>query len=183
MLTVGSASSRVYPGTGRSNNVRPGLSAEVRGHLRHSSKVLLHHSDLADVADILRGIQSASEDGFHGLAVLQPLLDQGLSGNARNLGRGHSLHIGFPVVWDLGVLNIGLALATFGRLLCGRRGRTTSASVVIVHALHVIPEVPLAGKSVARLGTLTPRVGAAEGLLTMSVPAVGLTLMAEEAGS
>lgn len=55
--------------------------------------------------------------------------------------------------------------------------------MVIVHTLHVIPEVPLAGESVARLGALATWVGAAEGLLAMAVPSMSLTLVAEETSS
>ena len=54
--------------------------------------------------------------------------------------------------------------------------------MIIVHTLHVIPEVPLARESIARLGAFATRIGAAERLLPMSVPSMGFPLMSEETG-
>jgi hypothetical protein len=45
----------------------------------------------------------------------------------------------------------------------------------------VVPEVPLAGESVARHGTVAAVVRAQEGLVTVAVHGVGLTLVAKEA--
>lgn len=50
-----------------------------------------------------------------------------------------------------------------------------------MHTLHVVLEVPLAGKSIARNAALAAFVLAEEGLVTVSMESVGLTLMAKEA--
>jgi hypothetical protein len=55
--------------------------------------------------------------------------------------------------------------------------------MVVVDALHVVPEVPLAGESISGHGTLTSLVDAKERLVTMAMESVGLTLMAKEARS
>jgi hypothetical protein len=55
--------------------------------------------------------------------------------------------------------------------------------MVVVDALHVVPEVPLAGESISGHGTLTSLVDAKERLVTMAMESVSLTLMAEEARS
>lgn len=47
----------------------------------------------------------------------------------------------------------------------------------------MVTEVPLARESISGDGTLTAIVDAKERLLAMAVETVGLTLMAEEAGS
>jgi hypothetical protein len=55
--------------------------------------------------------------------------------------------------------------------------------VVVVNTLHVVTKVPLARESVSVNGTLTTLVNTKERLVTVAVESVGLTLVAEQAGS
>ena len=83
------------------------------------------------------------------------------------------------------LLDIVLPLASAGRGGRSRRGRGSRlgrGAVVVVDSPHVVPEVPLSGEAVSRLGALASFIGAEVWFLTVTVHGVGLTLMAEQAG-
>jgi hypothetical protein len=64
---------------------------------------------------------------------------------------------------------------------CRRRGRCRlgGRAGVIVHAPHVVPQIPLAWETMSGNGALTSFVGAQIRLLAVAMHGVGLTLMAE----
>lgn len=50
-----------------------------------------------------------------------------------------------------------------------------------MHPLHVVPKVPLPGKSISGKSTFTSFIRAAVGFVAMAVHSVGLTLVTEKA--
>jgi hypothetical protein len=55
--------------------------------------------------------------------------------------------------------------------------------VIVVNTLHVVTQVPLAGESISRNGSLTTLINTKERLVAMTMESVGLTFVAEEASS
>lgn len=53
--------------------------------------------------------------------------------------------------------------------------------MVVVHTLHVVLEVPLAGEAVSRNTALATFILAQEGLVTMAMETMSLTLVAKQA--
>lgn len=155
---------------------------KVLGHFHHGIQSLLHAADVLDVLGIL-WLHKSSKNALHGLVVVHPEVEKGLSGILDLLGSGHGLDSRLAAEWSPSLGYFRLALTSLGRLSNTRGRGAASTSVVIVDSLHVIPEVPLTGKSISRSGTLATVVDTKERLVTMAMEAVSLTLVAEEAGS
>lgn len=51
-----------------------------------------------------------------------------------------------------------------------------------MHTLHVVTEIPVAGKAISEDASFTTIIGAKEGLVAVSMHGVGLTLVSEETG-
>lgn len=169
--------------TGAGNTVASFDRVEVVGELHHGSEALLHGDDVLNVLGIL-GLDKGLEEVLHGLTVLHPLVKKGLGRRLLGLlGNGHGLDGRLAAGGGLSLGHFSLALTSLGRLGGSAGGRATGASVVVVDALHVVSEVPLAGESISGHGTLTSLVDTKERLVTMAMKSVGLTLMAEEASS
>lgn len=125
------------------------------------------------------------DEFLDGFAVVHPLLQERLGRGLLCFLGGHIL-LGRLAAGDLSLLRaLRLPLATLGgRLDGGAAGRgSAGASMVIVDALHVVLEVPLAGKSISRHTALTALVLAKEWLLTMSMEAMSFALVTEKACS
>lgn len=142
----------------------------------------LNFGDLLDGLRVLWLVES-TKDLLHNLAAVHPLLQQGLGRRLLGLSGLNRLHRCLAAGNGLGLRSIRLSLAALG-LLVGSRGRRASgATVVVVDTLHVVSEVPLARKTISGDSTLTSFIHAQEGLVTMTMKTVRLTLMTEEAGS
>ena len=160
--------------------------------LSHGVEVFLGILDVLESLGIVRLDASLDED-LERLLVLVPLVKLGVGDGLRLLlNLGDRLHRSLGRLPRAGLLLAGLLLAGVALPLaaprCGsaRRGRRSglgSGAVVVVHTPHVVPEVPLPGETVAGDGALAALVGAQVRLLPVAVHGVGLTLMAEEAGS
>ena len=81
------------------------------------------------------------------------------------------------------IIGLGLTLpASGGSIRRGWGSILGRGSRVIVHSLHVVPEIPMAWKAIAGNGAFTSFICAEVGLVAMSMHGVGFTLMTEEAG-
>lgn len=143
--------------------------------------MLLHLTDVAERSVVLGGSHSA-EDALECLVVLLPLLNERLG---RKLLRALLLGrlCGCLALASRCLLCLGLALAALNRLSHRHRAKEVSLSDIIVNALHVVTKVPLSRKALAFLRALTALISAEEGLVAVAMQAVGLTLMAQAAGS
>jgi hypothetical protein len=52
-------------------------------------------------------------------------------------------------------------------------------SGVVVHTLHVVTKIPVAGKAISEDASFTTIIGTEEGLVAVSMHGVGFTLMSE----
>ena len=167
---------------GRRKNIRPRHGVEFRAHLGHHGQALLHLSDLLDGAGIrwLKALGHLLER----LAAVHPLLQEGLGDGHLGLLGGYALLGCLAARAGLRLGDIRLALPSLAGLLDrGVSGRgPTGASMVVVDTLHVVLEVPLAGKSVARDATLAAFILAEEWFVAVTMKAMRLALMAEETG-
>lgn len=160
--------------------------------LAHGIQVVLGILDVLEALGVIR-LDAALNEGLECPLMLVPLLNLGVDDRLRLLGDrgsfGRSLACRLPgaglFLAGLLLLGVILPLTAPGRRggsRGGRRGRRGHGAVVVVHAPHVVPQVPLPGKAMARDGALAALVGAQIRLLAMSVHGVGLTLMSEKAG-
>lgn len=164
--------------------------------LAHGIQVILGVLEVLEALSVVR-LDAALDEGLERPLVLVPLL---------NLGVDHGLGLlryrGGSLGGSLGcrlaraglllgrLLGVVLPLASpGGRGGCGgsvrggRRGRLGDGAVVVVHAPHVVPQVPLPGEAVSGDGAVATLVSAHVRLLAVAMHGVGLTLMPEEAGS
>lgn len=156
-------------------NVGPRVCVDPLVDIRHLLQVLLGALQLAAALRV-RGLPKMLDDTLEGLVILVP----------RHVVLVHLVHGARVRHWHgLGRLAAasarGLALpAALGlRLLGLALGRPVA--VIVVHAPHVVLEVPGPGEALAFLRALAPLVSAVIGLV--SVHAVGFALVAEQAGS
>ena len=149
------------------------------GHLGHSIEMLLHLSNLLDTTDI-RGLLQAAEHLLDSNAVFHPLLNEGLGSRLLGLLGRHNL-LGRLAAGGLGALTLPLAALRLTNLGSGRRGRGVGAAGIVVYTLHMVLEVPLAREAISGNVTLAVLIGAAERAFAVSVEAMSLTLVAEEA--
>lgn len=167
-----------------------GLNKTVRD-LAHGVQVVLGILNVLDGLSIVR-LDTSLEESLEGLVVFVPLVDLGVGDNLRLLGSGRLRRrlVRLPgaglLLSGLLLLRVALSLAAPAR--CGDssgwgRSWLDGDAAVVVHPLHVIPQVPLARETVAGNGALATLIGAEVRLLTMAVHRVGLTLMPEEASS
>lgn len=127
--------------------------------------------DLLDVPGVLWLYESA-EKILDDLSVAQPLLQKRLGRSLLGVRHWHRLQGGLAAGSSLVLWDIGLSLATLGRLLLSRSGRrrtTRAGGVVVVDPLHVVSQVPLARESISNDGSLTSLVYTEEWLVTMAV--------------
>lgn len=157
--------------------------------LAHGGEVVLGILDALERLGVV-GLTVSLDQVLESLLVVIPRIPLGVL-KLRSLG-GFSSSLGglagARLLLARGLLlDIALPLAATGRGRSGdgggRRGRLDRDTIVIVHAAHVIPEVPLAGEAVARLGALASLIGAQVRLLAMAVHGMCLALMTEQAGS
>lgn len=155
---------------------------EILSHLAHSRQALLNFLDLLNVVQIRR-LSKSTEEVLNGLVVVHPLVHKRSGWCLLGL-HGHRLHRRLAAGSTLALRNIGLALSSLsGRLGRGNWGRTAGASMVVVNTLHMVPKVPLARESVSGNGTLTSLVNTKEGLISVAMESVCLTLMSQKASS
>lgn len=164
---------------------------QLAGDLLHVAEVL---SSLAGLVQQLKGhwVVVTLKVLLKGRTVLIPLLNQrllGSSGSSSSVISGGGLGDRLPAVTRQLRGILALTLTALGRVGCGsptrdRRwgSRAQRLSVVVVNPSHVVSEVPVAGESAARDGTVTSLVGAKVGLVSMPMHGMGLTLMSKEAG-
>jgi hypothetical protein len=176
-----SSSGGKAPSTWGGEDISRWHDAQVRGHLGHGVEATLHLSDLLNVPDVL-GLVEAAQNVLDDLAVVEPLLKQGLGGHLLSLNGLHRLDGALAAWGGLSLRDFSLPLAALGLLAGSRGGRTAGTTVVTVNALHVVAEVPLAGESISGSGAVATKVAAQERLVTVAVETVGLTLMTEKAG-
>jgi hypothetical protein len=158
----------------------------------HGIEVLLRILDVLEALSVVR-LDAALNEGLERPLMLVPLLNLRVDDRLRLLGHrggfGRDLACRLPGarLFLAGLLLLGVILplpAPGGRggSRGGRRGGRGHGAVVVVHAPHVVPQVPLPGETMASVGALTALVGAQIRLLAVSVHGVGLTLMPEETG-
>lgn len=78
-----------------------------------------------------------------------------------------------------------LALLAFGSVGRGRGSAgiaLSCGSLVIVHPLHVVPEIPMAWEAISGDTALTMFIGTKIGFVAVAMHSVGFTLMTEKAG-
>ena len=83
------------------------------------------------------------------------------------------------------ISGFSLALLAFGSCDRGRGSASIAlgcGSVVTVHPLHVVPEIPMAWKAISGGAALAAFIGTKVGFVAVSVHSVGFTLMTKEAG-
>lgn len=155
--------------------------SKFRSHLGHDREALLNFCDLLKVPRVL-GLVESADHVLYCSAVVKPLLKKRLGGDFLWLCHWHGFHRSLAAGGGLLFRDIGLPLAALGGLRSGsgRRG-ATGTTVIIVNALHVVPEVPLAGETITGHSTLAAVVHAKERLVTMAMQSVGLTLVTKEA--
>jgi hypothetical protein len=83
------------------------------------------------------------------------------------------------------ISGFSLALPPFGSVGRGRGSAGIAlgcSSLVIVHPLHVVPEIPMAWEAISGDTALTAFIGTKVGFVAVSMHSVGFTLMTEKAG-
>lgn len=137
-----------------------------------------HHHGVLWVIE--SGVQNVGQPGLDGKPLLtEP--DRGIDLDNRN--ERLSLGTGFAGLWGLAATGIfctkvGLPLPGFARVLSAILLRWRGS---IVDAVHVVMQIPLAGESISRLGPITTSICARVGLGTVTMHAVGLPFMTEQA--
>lgn len=164
-----------------------GLNTVGKGlvKLAHGGQVLLSILDVLEALGILR-LKVFLENALESFLVLAPLstVNIGLSLSLANLV-GRLARAGLL----LGFLFVALALSlatprgSTGSGRGRRRSSLSSRAVVVVHAPHVVSQVPLAGEAMSGKRAFASLIGAKVGLLSMSMHGVGLTLMTKKASS
>jgi len=95
------------------------------------------------------------------------------------------LGLGLLYEWDIGCKIACLALPGSGWRPRGWwRSRGIAlwlVSWVIVNSFHVVSEIPVPWKAISGNSSLTPLIGAKEGLIAMSMHCMSFALMAEQA--
>lgn len=81
------------------------------------------------------------------------------------------------------IVGLALVLPSGGPAWRRRGAGSAFCRNVVVHAFHVIPQIPLAGKAIARSGALALLKCAQERLQSMGMQSMGFTLVTEPAGS
>lgn len=176
-----SSSTRVMSSVGLRRSIRR-CRAQFLGHVRHVGKTFLHVADLLQAAGVIWLVQAADNLLDHA-SLVEPLLEEWLGRRLLGICHRHRLERRLAVA-ILGLCPLRLSLATFGGLCVGAGWRrAASTAVIVVHALHVVSQIPLTRESAAWNSALTALVDAKEGLVAMSVQSMGLALVSQQASS
>jgi hypothetical protein len=180
-ISFNSSSLSLNSAAGLLAEVDPGWWTDALGDLCHylyAITGIAEHSHVACIPWIIELLDNLLEF----LCVLQVTINQ-----ARLRGLGLHHRRGSNSLQNLlleGVRGLGLALLASEKL---GRGRGSSSlgwrgPLVIVHALHVVSEIPMAWEAISGYATLAAFVGTKVGLVSVSMHGVGFTLMTKKTG-
>ena len=146
--------------------------------------------ELMQKLGIIRLVESLDK-ALDGLPVLIPLVRLRVRNCLGCLGRRVTAlgRLGgrLPARWGLNSVLLSfttLVVARWRRGVVGGGGlgRRRRGPIIIVNAPHMVPEVPLPGKSISWVGPFTSLISAKIRLISVAVHSVGLTLVSEQAG-